>query len=407
MPGSHVEVRRQRRRLAAGAGRDHADLARGSDLLDREPELCRHLARIGRTDEVPPGAPALGEVRARDLDHERRALAEREGIPPRRGDQHYAVRALVDRAQHASALGRGEVLEAVDAEQRTLERGGQARVGERVGSLELARREQHHRGPRRRGYDCAGVRPVGHERQSSVRGQQQPEPFRCRGAARQIFRGDVAQGCAGGRVGEIDGAEQESGEPVGDLHLPVGERGRRLGGQQADRAAARERRTWSETRQHLVAGHALVRDQIGRQAGAGQLAGDVVVQVGVQAAEPGLQLGRRAQREDDAVDRSETEALDGERQRRRRGRLAPVGRERERLFIGDVEAAQRVVRVGAARDRCLYRCPQACIEEREAIARCRERRLRPPARVRPPVATPSAAHSAARRAAGRRAPVRG
>ena len=309
-----------------------------------------------------------------------------------------------------------EILEAVDAEQppcsaaaRRASASASGRSSSRAPSSTTGARAADAR-------TAAAVRAAGHERQSRIGGQQQPEALGRLVTSGQIIRTDAAHGGSGAGVGEVDGAQEKRGQPVGDLHRAVGERRRRLAGQQADGALPWERRAGSKARQHLPARQGLVREQVRGQAGARQLAGDVVVQVGVEAAEAGVELRCRAEREDQAVDRLQPKPLGGERERRRRRTLPAIGCEREGLLVGDVEPAQRVVRVGAARDGGADGCPQAIVEKGEksteaALARltCASRRPRPRPRARGhrPAARPSAARRATRRAAGPRGRAHG
>ena len=228
----------------------------------------------------------------------------------------------------------------------------------------------------------AGVRPAGHERQTGVGSQQQPEPLGRLVASGQRIRRDAAQRDAGARVGEVDRPEDEGGQPVGDLDLTVGERRPGLAGQQPEGALAGERCAGSKPRQDLARGERVVGQQGRGQARTRELTGDVVVQVGVQATESGVELGSRAQGQDEAVERVQPEAVRGEDERRRRRRLSWIRGKRDGLLVGDIEPAQCVVRIGAAGDRRLHGGAQARVEEGKQLVRSRGRHLLPRARER-------------------------
>jgi hypothetical protein len=122
---------------------------------------------------------------------------------------------------------------------------------------------------------------------------------------------DPAQPRAGCRAAEVAGAEQEGDETVGDLDGTIGQRTGGVGADQPDRAAAGKAGGGFEARQHVGRVHPLSGQQLGRQPGAGQPAGDVVLKVGVQAAVARLQLRRRAQCQHRAVQCIQAEPRDG------------------------------------------------------------------------------------------------
>ena len=116
---------------------------------------------------------------------------------------------------------------------------------------------------------------------------------------------DLAQPRPGRGVAQLAGPEQERHEPVGDLDRAVGERRRRVGRHQPDGAAAGEAAAGLKAGEHVGGVDSLARQQLGGQPRAGQPAGDVVLEVGVEAAVAGLELGCHAQREHRAVQRVE------------------------------------------------------------------------------------------------------
>ena len=93
---------------------------------------------------------------------------------------------------------------------------------------------------------------------------------------------------------------------------------------------------------------AVAGEQVGDEPRAGEPARDVVVQVGEQAAVARVELGRGGEAEHGGVERVEPEPRGGVGEARV-GVLRPaVGGERQRLLVGDVEAAERVAGVGVA-----------------------------------------------------------
>ena len=110
----------------------------------------------------------------------------------------------------------------------SLERGGEPRVGERLGALELARRRAARTGAAAAAASTVGASgPHDHERQPGVGAEQQPRAARSLVAPGGRVAVDAAQREPGAGVGQVGGAEQERGQPVGHLDLPVGERHRR------------------------------------------------------------------------------------------------------------------------------------------------------------------------------------
>ena len=225
---------------------------------------------------------------------------------------------------------------------------------------------------------------------------------------------DHAQLAAGRRVVHAD-AEQVRREPVRELDRPLGERRLRVA-LEPDRALRAQRRVALERHHHVGGRDALAGQQVADEPRARQLARDVVLEVGVQAAVARVELRRRADREHGGVEQVEPE---------RRGDLRePVvgvgdrvaAAQLERAVVGDVEAAERVGRVGVGRRDALDRGHHAAVDEVEADADRRARRHRVsgsdrrPSRPRAPsrrrAATRRAGRSRWRRAAGRRARAR-
>jgi hypothetical protein len=134
-------------------------------------------------------------------------------------------------------------------------------------------------------------------------------------------------------------AQDERGQPVGDLHRPVGEWQRRVRREQPDRAQAGEVGLGSEAGEHVRALDALAGEQVRGQARARHAACDVVLQVGVEEAVAAVQLGGGADGEDRGVEGVEVQLPGGDRHPRVGvdGRCA--GGQRQRLLVRDIEPA--------------------------------------------------------------------
>ena len=132
---------------------------------------------------------------------------------------------------------------------------------------------------------------------------------------------------------------------------------------------APSRRSGRSTSKHVItsaARDALALQQVADEPRARELAGDVVLQVGEQAAEARVELRRRAGGEHRGVEQVQPE-------RGRDGGEPVVGarrglpaRELQRGLVGDVEAAERVGRVGVVGGDPLHRGHHAAIDEVEA-----------------------------------------
>ena len=175
---------------------------------------------------------------------------------------------------------------------------------------------------------------------------------------------DHAQPAGRGRVVHAD-AEQVRGEPVAQLDRALGERRLRVA-RHADRPLRAQRRRALEGEHHVGGRDAVAAQQVADEARAGELAGDVVLQVGVQAPVARVELGRRADREHRGVEQVEAERLRdvGEPVVGVGDRVAAG--ELQRAVVGDVEAAERVGRVGVARGDALHRGHHAPVDEVEA-----------------------------------------
>ena len=307
VPGAQVQIGGQRRRVAPRPGGEQADLGGGADLLDREPELGRHLFGVAHAGEAAPRPSALGERGVGHLHDERRAVRQGRRLSARAADEHEPFRAVVDGAQQGRALDGRQVPQAVDAQPAAGEHRGQPGVGHRLRLLEVPGREDQHRRVDRRGHHRSGIRAAHDERQPGVGGQQRGDLGHRLLAPDRGIRVDAPQPRPGDRAAQIARSQQEGGEAIGHLDRPVGQRRCRVGGDEADRAAAGQTGAGLEARQHVGRVHALPAQQVGRQPWAGQAAGDVVLEVGVETAVARLQLRCRAQGEHGAVKRVEAE----------------------------------------------------------------------------------------------------
>ena len=417
--GAQVQVGGQRHVVAAHARRDQAHLAGVADLLDREPELRRHLARVVHAGEGAPRPATLGEGGVGHVHHQRGPVGQRGRLPARGAQQDEPLGALVDGAQQRASLGRRQVAQPVDAQPASRQDRGKPSVGQGVGLLQLARAEHHHRRAGGRRHHRPGIGAAHHQRQLRARRQQRGD-LGDRVHAPHLRLGIDPPQARPGRRAQVAGPEQEGHEPVGHLDGPVGERRQGVHGHQTDRATAREATARLKAGQDIGRVDPLARQQLGGEARTGQPPGDVVLEVGVQAAVAGLQLRRDAQRQHRAVERVEAEPRHRLVESRARSRRPRLGGQRHRLLIGDVEAAERVVGVVAGRHGSLHRGLDAALEKLKPVqrgpgrrhtpvpvSRCPGRRPRPRVRACRPVARRSAARCSAPPAAARRAPTRG
>src|SRR6202012_758784 len=95
MARAEVEVGGVGELVAARVGGEQAYLGGGVDLLDREPELRCHLARVGHAGEGAPRSPALAESGVGNVDDERRTVRERRRLAAGGADEDEALGALV------------------------------------------------------------------------------------------------------------------------------------------------------------------------------------------------------------------------------------------------------------------------------------------------------------------------
>ena len=191
--------------------------------------------------ELAPRDLALGEGRQRDVDEQHGAVAERERVARARAAQEHDRRsALVDRRSRRARSGGSRPVEAVEAQQAVLERGGERRRPPSPRRARVAATSKTSSAAGGGGHDRGRVRPADDS------GSAVSAPSR-----RATSLDDLVRPATGGRgstppqrrgragLGEAAaGAEQERGEPVGDLDRPVGERDRAVG----LRAAAARRR---------------------------------------------------------------------------------------------------------------------------------------------------------------------
>ena len=248
---------------------------------------------------------------------------------------------------------------------RLLEPGGQGGVGDRLGVLEVADVDEQERRLGGGGEYFGGVGPDHEQGQVGVGGQQSLDLGHGFGAPAPPGGGpDPAQGGRGRRGHHLRlGPEHERGEPVGDLDAAVGEGNRRIRAQRADRAQARKPSLIGKAVQYVGLADPLIGQQGGDEPLTGQPPRDVVLQVGVQTPVAGMQLGGDADRQHRGVERVEAEQLGGPGQPGVGGIRATARGQAERLIVGDVEAAQRVMgQVLSARD-CAHRGLQSSIEK--------------------------------------------
>ena len=318
--------------------------------------------------EVGPGLLALGVGGRRRLHEQHRALAEGERGAARRGGDHRALAALVERAQQPRALARVELLEPLEDDRPALERGDQRRVGHHLALLHVAHVRDDERAAVGLREQRLGVGPAQHHGQVAGAREHRGDRGDVVVAAGVVRRERREPQPGRGRQLVQPRAEQVPGEPVGDLQGALGQR--RLGvAEQLDRAEPPQRAVDVEAAHHVGGADALALQQVADQPRARELAGDVVLEVGEQAAEARVELRRRAGGEHRGVEQVQPE--------RGRDGLQPVvgarrglaARELQRRLVGDVEAAERVGRVGVVGRDALHRGHHAVIDEVEADPR--------------------------------------
>ena len=121
---------------------------------------------------------------------------------------------------------------------------------------------------------------------------------------------------------------------------------------------------------------ALALEQLADEPRARQLARDVVLQVRVQAAVARVELGRRAHREHRGLQQVQPERLDDGLQALVGVRRRLAVREPQRDLVGDVQAAERIARIGIRPGDALDRRHHAAVDEAEGDRRLRLRQLR-------------------------------
>ena len=407
VPRAQIEIVRLGRLPASRARRDAAHLGGGADLLQGEPELGGHVLGIGGAAVALPGRSALGEGRVGNLGREHGAVAQGERLAPRPAEDDRAFRPLVEGAQQPGALRRAEIVEPVDADQRALQRARQGRVGDELGPLEIPRAHEHQGPAAGRRDDRVRVGAGHHHGQAGLGSQQLGDALDRRLAAGGVgVRRHTPQSRVGAHLHQAAaGAQQERGQPVGDLHRAIRERQRGVGIEQAKGPEPGKARVRAEAGQHVDAGDPLPHQQLGRQARAREAAGHVVLEVGVEAPVARVQLGRGAHRQHRAVQRVQPQALRRGRQGRIGVREGGVVGHGQSLVVGDVEPSERVVAARVALRRRSNRRADARVDEREPARRRLRRRChatgpRPRARGCRLAARPSTVRSGARRAAG-------
>ena len=204
--------------------------------------------------ERRPRRAALGEGRQRHLDEQHGAVAERERRAARgRASSTTRSRALVERAQQPRRARPGSRPSRPSTHSR---RPSSAADSAASAITSRSRRGRARRRPpaggRGRGDQRRGVGPAQHDR-AGVLGAREQAATRPTASARPgSWAGDRRAAAAGSarRSSSRRGAEQERGEPVGDLHGAVGERRLRVAEQRsapprAQRAVGAEARSTS------------------------------------------------------------------------------------------------------------------------------------------------------------------
>ena len=164
-------------------------------------------------------------------------------------------------------------------------------------------------------------------------------------------------------------SEDERRQAVCELGRAIGERHGRIGLEQPDRADRHESRIGGKARKHVVRLDTFAGQQTRDQARAREAPRDVVLQVGIQTAIAGMKLGRRAHRQHRGVERVEAQPIGRARQRRVRVLGPEVSGQHQRLVVGDVQPAERVVLVVVNRGDGAHRRLHPGVEELEPAAR--------------------------------------
>ena len=314
----------------------------------RSAHACRRSAKLGEDG----------------LHQQHRALAQRERRRARRRRDHGPLRALLDRAQQPPALSRLDVLQAFDDHRPLLECADQRRLGHHLAHVEVAHVDGDQRTAERGRQERVGVRAGEHDREVALALEQ-------RGDDRHRL---VAAGCVRGQrdhpqAGRLRGlvhppAEQHRREPVGHLHRALGQRRLRIA-HQLQRAEPAQPSVGVERGHHVGRTQPFALEQLADEPRARQLARDVVLQVGVQAAVARVELGRRAYREHRGLQQIQAERLDRALQALVGVRRRLAVREPQRDLVGDVQAAERIARIRIRARDPLDRRHHAAVDEAE------------------------------------------
>ncbi len=194
------------------------------DLPDREAELRRDVLHVVGAADLRPRPDALLQARHRRLEHDRRAVAERERRGARGRDHHDAAGPLLQRAQQPRAVGGLDQLQAVEAQAQALERADEVGLRHEVAVAEVTHVGQQQR-LRDGGRDeRRGVGTGDDHRQRWVAGQQRRQPADDLGPARvaRERRHDAQPRVRDAAVQAR--AEQEARQALTELHGTLGER---------------------------------------------------------------------------------------------------------------------------------------------------------------------------------------
>ena len=324
-PGSPTPVSpptRRGARRSSGAGRRRRRAVRS---------LSASASRLGRRSAPGPLAAAR-----RSRASSRAALGRRQVARARRS------RAARPRARAASAASRERVRVARARARRAARRGPPAAAA----TIAAASGPQTTSG--------SLVSAASSERDLARPPRRRPGPAP---SARTRRIGERRAGVAEARAG----AEQEGGEPIGDLDQPVRERRRRLGSRAGGSRRVPPAGRRGEAREHVGLRDAAAAEQRGRQPRARELPRHVVVQVGVEPAVARMQLGRAHSASASRLERVEPE----------QGGRARAG------SVGDLRTGPRRPAQAPARRRC--RAPAA---GRRGLRRGRRRPRRRPGAAR-------------------------
>ena len=368
MARARVEVAGLGRLRAARACCDPADLARRPDLLDRQPELARHVRRLVGAARALPGQPGARRTTAsgppRAAPFARSAPRRRHASAPAARHAHGARRARAAAAR-ARAASDPRARRDTAAPRSRLARQAWRRRRARAGRARARRRSR------------AGA-PAAAATTAAASGPQTTSGRSVSAASSRATRSTVSSRPASGwgtarrsGSGAPTSARPPSAASRKAASLSATLTGRSTSGTESSAASRRtaprveSARPRSEAPEHVGPSDSLAREQVGHQPRARQPARDIVLEVGVQAPEAGMQLGRRTDRQRRRVERVQAQALRRDREARVGVDGASLRRERQRLLVRDVQAAQGVVRVLVLRGRRLHRLAHATLEEAE------------------------------------------